>query len=85
MLPLAFVALLASWRHHHNSLPLTLQGTAIIVGYLDVFGGTPEWTMYGTAIISLLAAFFDWRANRRYFDRFARPPAPAAVEAPAAR
>jgi hypothetical protein len=85
LLPLAFVALLASWRHHHNPLPLMLQGAAIVVGYLHVFGGTPEWTMYGTAVISLLAAFYDWRANRRYFDRLARRPAAIVVEAPAAR
>lgn len=36
----------------------------LLVAYLHVFAGTPEWTMYFAATASVLAAVADWRARR---------------------
>ena len=66
MLPLAFLALWLSFSRHRQLQPLALGVVAFAIGYLHIFGGTPEWTMYLVIVVSLLAAGADWRASRAY-------------------
>ena len=63
-MPVALLALGLGYRHHRRALALWLGGFTLLVAYVHVFAGTPEWTMYFAATASVLAAAADWRASR---------------------
>jgi len=63
-MPVAVLALAVGYRAHRQPLPLGLGAAALGIAYLHVFGGTPEWTLYGVLGASGLAAIMDWRAAR---------------------
>ena len=63
-MPIAVLALAASYRSHRHPLPLGLGVPALGIAYLHVFAGTPEWTMALVIALSLLAAGADWWAAR---------------------
>jgi hypothetical protein len=73
MLPIAVAALAWSFPRHHRPLPLALGLLAAAIGYLHIFAGTPEWTVYGVLALSLAAAGLDWGANRTPSRRLTRP------------
>lgn len=63
-MPVALIALGLGYRRHGQPLALWFGGLTVLVAYLHVFAGTPEWTMYFAVFGSLLAAVADWRASR---------------------
>jgi hypothetical protein len=63
LMPLAVLALAASYRVHHHVRPLGLGVLAGGIAYLHVFAGTPEWTMAVVLGLSLVAALVNWRAT----------------------
>ncbi len=64
MLPLIVVVLFISSRQHLQPFPLWLAILALLIGYIHIFAGTPEWTLVFVMAANLLGAFLDWRANR---------------------
>ena len=64
LMPMAFLALVMSYRAHRQPLALGLGAAAVVIAYLHVFARTPEWALYGVLATSLLAAVIDWRAAR---------------------
>ena len=71
LLPIAAAALAWGFRRHRRPLPLALGLLAAGIGYVHIFAGTPEWTVYGVMGLSLAAAFLDWRATRKPMHRSA--------------
>ncbi len=63
-MPVALLALGMGFRQHRRPLGLWFGGFTVLIAYLHVFAGTPEWTMYLAAAGSLLAAAADWQASR---------------------
>jgi predicted branched-subunit amino acid permease len=62
LMPIAFLALVVSYRAHRQPLALWLGAAGLVIAYVHIVGGTPEWTLYGVLATSLLAAVMDWRA-----------------------
>jgi hypothetical protein len=66
LLPLVVLSLWYSYRGHRRPLPLALGLAAAAIAYLHILAGTPEWTMFATAGLGILAAVLDWRAGTRW-------------------
>jgi hypothetical protein len=64
-MPVALLILWVGYRRHHRPLALWLGGLSLLVAYIHVLGGTPEWTLALAVGVSVLAAAADWRAGRR--------------------
>jgi hypothetical protein len=63
LMPVALLTLAYGYWRHRHPLPLALGIAASGIGYLHIFGGTPEWTLTFVVALSVAAAVADWRAT----------------------